>query len=49
MVTRIFLGFLEICDSTEKGLSMYLFHKLKELQLDIKNLCGQAYENGANM
>nr|XP_022906932.1 zinc finger MYM-type protein 1-like [Onthophagus taurus] len=44
-----FLGFIDIKDSTGEGLTNYIIEKIKEFNLDISNLRGQGYDNGANM
>jgi len=48
-VEEHFLGFVEINDSTGEGLFRCIVEKLKELNLNIKHLRGQGYDNGANM
>lgn len=44
-----FLRFVPIYDSTGEGLSKSLLNVLHELKLDINDLRGQGYDNGANM
>jgi len=44
-----FLGFYPINDSTGEGLTTFLFKILKDNNLNIQDLRGQSYDNGANM
>ena len=48
-VEEHFLGFLPVAYSTGIGLSTNIVDKLKKLDLNIKNIRGQGYDNGANM
>ncbi|GLV33570.1 hypothetical protein CBL_20285, partial [Carabus blaptoides fortunei] len=49
LVAENFLRFVEVSDSTGKGLSQYLLNALNNLHLDYKHLRGQGHDNGANM
>lgn len=49
VICEHFLGFVPINDSTGKGLSDCLLNILAELKLNINDLRGQGYDNGANM
>lgn len=44
-----FLCFCPVTDTTGKELFDFLINKFKELNLDLNNLRGQGYDNGANM
>lgn len=48
-VVESFLRFLNVNDTTGKGLFDVLQNELKELNLDIDNVRGQSYDNGSNM
>lgn len=48
-VREHFLAFFPILDATGAGLCSFLTDLLKTLNLDISNLRGQGYDNGANM
>jgi hypothetical protein len=43
------LGFCSIDDTTGWGLHEFILNHLQSLNLDISNLGGQGYDNGANM
>lgn len=49
VICEHFLGFIPINDSTGKGLSDCLLNVLAELKLNINDLRGQGYDNGAKM
>lgn len=48
-VKESFIAFNPILDSTGEGIYTFLTEILKKLNLDIKNIRGQGYDNGANM
>lgn len=48
-INEHFLGFHPINDSTGEGLTTFLFKILEDYNLNIQDLRGQSYDNGANM
>ncbi|XP_052627078.1 uncharacterized protein LOC111890271 [Lactuca sativa] len=48
-VEESFLGFLNVNDTTGKGLFDITHNELKSLGLDIDDMRGQGYDNGSNM
>lgn len=48
-IFEYFLGFSPVIDVTGQGLFEFIENKLKELNLNMNNLRGQGYDNGANM
>ncbi|CAH1099492.1 unnamed protein product [Psylliodes chrysocephalus] len=48
-VKESFIAFNPILDSTGEGIYTFVTEILKKLNLDIKNIRGQGYDNGANM
>lgn len=48
-VRKHFLGFLPVTDSTGQGLATYLLDFLKLCDIELDDLRGQGYDNGANM
>ena len=48
-IEESFLGFLDIFDTTGKGIFDVLIKELELLDLDVNNVRGQGYDNGANM
>ncbi|XP_074039985.1 uncharacterized protein [Leptinotarsa decemlineata] len=48
-ICESFVDFVEITDTTGKGLSETVFKALENYGLDIQNCRGQGYDNGANM
>lgn len=44
-----FLGFVPINDSTGEGLTQCLLNELSRLNIPLKNMRGQGYDNGSNM
>lgn len=43
-----FLSFLDVTDTTGQGLATYLLHFLKSCNIEVDDLRGQGYGNGAN-
>jgi len=48
-IKEFFIDFTKICSSTGLNLSNVLLNKLKNVDIDIANCCGQRYDNGTNM
>lgn len=48
-VKESFIDFLEVCGKTGEYLTDTIISKLKKDGLEIKNCCGQSYDNGSNM
>lgn len=44
-----FLGFYSVQDTTGQGLYEFILDRINKFNLDIQNLRGQGYDNGANM
>ena len=44
-----FLGFLDVHDKTGEGLSEQFLNQLEKLNIDMRDMRGQSYDNGANM
>lgn len=49
VIEESFFGFISLDETTGEGLTKSFMCKAKELELDISNMRGQAYDNGANM
>ncbi|KAK9753478.1 hypothetical protein QE152_g2028 [Popillia japonica] len=48
-IQEYFMGFFEATDQTGQGLADEIIDQLQKLDLDITNIRGQGYDNGANM
>lgn len=48
-IEESFFGFINVDDTTGEGLTEAFLSRAEELGLDIGNMRGQAYDNGANM
>ncbi|CAJ1059664.1 zinc finger MYM-type protein 1-like [Xyrichtys novacula] len=48
-ISEHFIGFVDVQDTTGRGLSETLLEKLDELNLNIRDCRGQSYDNGSNM
>lgn len=49
IINESFIGFIEVTDMTGEGLANTLLKRIDDLDLDIMNCRGQAYDNGSNM
>lgn len=48
-IKESFIEFCPVVDVTGKGLAEFLMNNLKKLGLEVNNIRGQGYDNGANM
>ena len=48
-VHKRFIKFLPMETTTGHGLCDVLVNELEKLELNVQNICGQGYDNGANM
>uniref|UniRef100_A0A8C5PM21 TTF-type domain-containing protein n=1 Tax=Leptobrachium leishanense TaxID=445787 RepID=A0A8C5PM21_9ANUR len=48
-VREHFMGFIDIDDTTGSGMTNVLLEKLEHMGINIKDMRGQGYDNGANM
>ena len=48
-ISEHFVGFVDVQDTTGKGLCDTLLEKLDKLNLNLVDCCGQSYDNGSNM
>ncbi len=48
-ITEHFCGFIDVLDTSGKGLHDTLLEKLEKHNLKSSDCCGQSYDNGSNM
>lgn len=48
-IREIFLGFVDITDSTGRGLCSTIIDHLEKWNIPVEDMRGQGYDNGANM